>query len=327
MTLEKTAGRMAGGRFIQIVVAAALPVLLSGCGAGAPEPAPTGGSAEVEAAPAVVPEPEVVVDPLTPEATDEEIVDHLVAVERQGVVSVELSRHFPNLDRARAYRLQRIRRDRKAPADPQVGWKIGWSRQTDPRVPIDPVFGHILQSHVYAPGRPISTEGFVGGEALVEAEVAVWLGRDLPGPDITRDDVLAAVTEVGGVIELLNPRVGPDGDGPNTHDHGIVDNVFHIGVMLGEQRATPIDVDWPAERVVVEVDGETRGEGRLSSVMGRDPIAGVVWLANELLAYGEQLRAGEFVITGTVVTPPPVAAGGSARLTFTTLGTVELAVE
>ena len=34
--------------------------------------------------------------------------------------------------------------------------------------------------------------------------------------------------------------------------------------------------------------------------MGRDPIQGVVWLANELLKYGYQLNAGDFVITGSV---------------------------
>ena len=284
-------------------------------------PAPDGATPLVEAE-----APVAVIEPLSPDSTDEEILAHMLMIEQRGVVSVELSRHFPNLDRDRAYAIQRMRLERKMPNDPQVGWKIGWSRQTDPRVGIDPVFGHILVSNVFSASEPIPTDRFVDGRALVEAEVAVWLRQDLPGPMVTRDDVLGAVAEVGGVIELLSPRVGPDGDGPNTHDHGIVDNVFHIGVVFGETRAQAGDVDWPAERVTVEVNGEAMGEGRTTYVMGRDPIAGVVWLANELIAHGDHLEDGDVVITGTVVTPPPVGAGGSARLVFSTLGTVELTV-
>lgn len=55
------------------------------------------------------------------------------------------------------------------------------------------------------PGEPVPTGRFVNGRALVEAEVAVWLSQDLPGPTLTRDAVLGAVEAVGGVIELMNP--------------------------------------------------------------------------------------------------------------------------
>ena len=298
-----------------------LIALLAACG-GSPEPAGALSEAEAPAAEAAP----VTLDPLSPESTDDEILEHLLAAEQLGVVSVELSRHFPDLDRERAYAIQRRRLERKQGDDPQIGWKIGWSRQTDPRVAIDPAFGHMLTSNVVAPGTPAPTDRLVDGRALVEAEVAVWLDRDLPGPGVTREDVLDAVAEVGGAIELLSPRVGSDGDGPNTHNHGIVDNVFHIGVRFGETRRAGDAVEWADERVSVEVNGEPSGEGRASSVLGRDPVEGVVWLANELLEYGYQLRAGDVVITGTVVTPPPIGAGDTARLSFSTLGSVELAI-
>jgi len=290
---------------------------------------------------AVEPEEMIVVHSLTPEASDEEIVDHLIAIETGGVMSVELSRHFPELPRVRAYDIQRMRLERKQVNDSQVGWKVGYSRQIDPRVSIDPVFGHILGSNVYQRGQSVPTDGFVHVpasvlaseqsseqvlQALVEAEVAVWLNQDLPGPTVNRDDVIDAISQVGAVIELVNPRVRSDGEGPNTHNHAIVDNVFHIGLMFGETRADAAEMDWPTERVRVEINGEIQSEGRTSSIMGRDPVAGVVWLANELLKYGYQLRAGEFVITGNLVTPPVIEPGDSAKIEFTTLGAVELMV-
>ena len=96
--------------------------------------------------------------------------------------------------------------------------------------------------------------------------------------------------------------------------------------MFGEKRAYAGEMDWPTERVRVEINGETQSEGRSSSIMGRDPIEGVVWLANELLKYGYQLRAGEFVITGNLVTPQVIGLGDSAKIEFSTLGDLELRV-
>ena len=89
----------------------------------------------------------LVVEPLTPDATDEVLLEHLLAIERQGVVSAELVRHFPDWDRERAYRLQRMRLERKDATDARVGWKTGWSRQTDPRGSLEPVVGHISMAN------------------------------------------------------------------------------------------------------------------------------------------------------------------------------------
>ena len=317
-------------RTARVVLPITVLTLLVACG---------GDSTESEVA--VEREEMIVVYPLTSEASDEEIVDHLLAIEASGVMSVELSRHFPELARERAYELQRMRLERKQVNDGQVGWKIGYSRQIDPRVSIDPVFGRILASNVYQRGQSVPTNRFVNVpvsasssgqssekdlQALVEAEVGIWLNQDLPGPTVNRDDVIGAVSQVGAVIELVHSRVRPDGEGPNTHNHAIADNVFHIGLMFGEKRAYAGEMDWPTERVRVEINGETQSEGRTSSIMGRDPIEGVVWLANELLKYGYQLRAGEFVITGNLVTPQVIGLGDSAKIEFSTLGALELRV-
>ena len=320
-------------RTARVVLPITVLTLLVACG---------GDSTESErGSEAVEREEMIVVRPLTSEASDEEIVNHLLAIEASGVMSVELSRHFPDLTRERAYELQRMRLERKQVNDGQVGWKIGYSRQIDPRVSIDPVFGRILASNVYQRGQSVPTNRFVNVpvsasssgqssekdlQALVEAEVGIWLNQDLPGPTVNRDDVIGAVSQVGAVIELVHSRVRPDGEGPNTHNHAIADNVFHIGLMFGEKRAYAGEMDWPTERVRVEINGETQSEGRTSSIMGRDPIEGVVWLANELLKYGYQLRAGEFVITGNLVTPPVIGLGDSAKIDFTTLGALELMV-
>ena len=66
---------------------------------------------------------------------------------------------------------------------------------------------------------------------------------------------------------------------------------------------------------------ETR-TGRATSIMGRDPIEGLVWAANELPKYGMHLKAGQFVISGTVTETLPVADGDTANIAFTGLGSI-----
>ena len=60
-----------------------------------------------------------------------------------------------------------------------------------------------------------------------------------------------------------------------------------------------------------------------AAVMGH-PAASVAYLANELAAQGEGLRAGQLVFSGGVTAPVPVVAGGSVTFEFDQLGTIEV---
>ena len=278
---------------------------------------------------------------LTPEATDEDIMQHMLWVMDNQTTSTELTQHFPEIDRTRAYDIQRLRLEHREQTEARVGWKIGWSNQPDPRVAIDPAFGHIMASNVLELGREVSLDHLINGKTGLEAEVVFWLDKDLPGPTVTREDVIEATAEVAGTVELIAPRVAaysseslaipaggeePISDWPNRHNHGIIDNVWHIGVIFGSNRVGVDEVNFTNERVSLAVNDETVVEGRFSWTMGRDPIQGVVWLANELLDYGYQLSAGDFVITGSVAFTESVFPGDRATLTYSGLGTIDMSV-
>ena len=303
----------------------------------------TCGGAEPPVDDAIV-EPSLVerdVSTLTPEATDEDIMQHMLWVMENQTISTELTQHFPDIDRTRAYDIQRLRLEHREQTEARVGWKIGWSNQPNPRVAIDPVFGHIMGSNVLEPGREVSLDHLIEGSLGLEAEVVFWLDQDLPGPTVTREDVIEAIAEVAPVVELIKPRVAaydseslaipaggeqPISDWPNRHNHGIIDNVWHIGVIFGSNRVGVDEVDFMNERVSLAVNDETIVEGRFSWTMGRDPIQGVVWLANELLKYGYQLNAGDFVITGSVAYTESVFPGDRATLTYSSLGAIDMSV-
>ena len=198
-----------------------------------------------------------------------------------------------------------------------------------------------MASNVLELGREVSLDHLINGKTGLEAEVVFWLDKDLPGPTVTREDVIEATAEVAGAVELIEPRVAaygseslevpvggeqPISDWPNRHNHGIVDNVWHIGVIFGSNRVGLDEVDFMNERASIAVNDETIVEGHFSWTMGRDPIQGVVWLANELLKYGYQLSAGDFVITGSVAYTESFFPGDRATLTYSSLGTIDMSV-
>jgi 2-keto-4-pentenoate hydratase len=79
-------------------------------------------------------------------------------------------------------------------------------------------------------------------------------------------------------------------------------------------------------RVRLEVDGTLRREGSGSDVMG-DPLLPLLWLAEERRRWGDGLRAGETISTGSMTGMLPARAGQSVRAWFGDVGTVEIAFE
>jgi 2-keto-4-pentenoate hydratase len=73
--------------------------------------------------------------------------------------------------------------------------------------------------------------------------------------------------------------------------------------------------------VTVSRDSEIVAAGTGANVLG-DPRLGLTWLANELLSHGQQLKAGEIVMTGTCVVPVSVTAGDVMTADFGSFGQV-----
>jgi 2-keto-4-pentenoate hydratase len=57
-----------------------------------------------------------------------------------------------------------------------------------------------------------------------------------------------------------------------------------------------------------------------------DPRIALAWIANELRTFGDGLRAGDIVTTGTCVPPVPIAPGDCVRADFGVFGDVTLNV-
>jgi len=257
--------------------------------------------------------------PLDGRSSDREIMEHMYRHEANQTQTNALALHFPDIDRDRAYAIQRLRLEEKSQHYAHAGWKLAWTRMPDDGQ-LDPAFGHYLKDRVFREGEPVPSRYFTLGTAFAEPEIVFYFNKDLPGPLVTREDVVDAIEAVGVAIEFVNWRALE----PRTVEHAIVDNGIAAGVVLSDRRFKLVDVNFADETGSVTINGDKSNSGPATSIMGEDPLAAVVWAANELARYGMHFQAGEFVLSGTVCIPLPVSAGDTAVASFTNLGSLEV---
>jgi 2-keto-4-pentenoate hydratase len=188
-----------------------------------------------------------------------------------------------------------------------LGWKVGFgSGSAMQRLGTSaPLFGFLVDRTLVESGSTVSIDGWV--RPVFEAEVAVHLGAG------------GSVAGMGAAIELADS------------DPAIADvetilagDIFHRYVVLGPVRS----VD-SVEGLVVRVlrDGEEIARTSEPSQLTGE-IGPVLQALRELLEQnGETLRAGDIVITGSVVPPIEVARGQRLRTEMSTLGSVEVSFE
>jgi 2-keto-4-pentenoate hydratase len=205
-----------------------------------------------------------------------------------------------------------------------AGYKIGL---TTPRMQamcgIDsPVAGVILKDRVHVSGARIKTSAY--GHVGLEFEIAVRLGKDLvpAGPTLTIADVAASVDGVSPAIELIDDR-GADYRKLDALSL-IADNAWNGGIVLGD--FMPAFPDLAAIEAIVSVDGKIVDHGFGRDVLGH-PFHSVAWLAAHLDARGSRLRAGDIVMTGSVVTTKFPDRATHYHYELTGCGAVELSVD
>ncbi len=204
-----------------------------------------------------------------------------------------------------------------------VGWKIAaTSLAGQKHIGVDgPLAGRLLANRVLTSGASISLKGNL--MRVAEAEFAFRFGQSLPKRETpyTVEEVLAAVETLHPAIEIPDSRY---------HDfvragglQMIADDACASWFLLGAATAA----DWRAMDLVTHTVEAYKNDalaatGSGVNVLG-DPRVALTWMANELSQYGEGLQAGEFVTTGTCITPLPIAAGDQLRFDFGAFGVSE----
>jgi len=207
----------------------------------------------------------------------------------------------------------------------RIGWKIGCTTpvmQTYLGIP-NPCGAGLFEGTRHASGATISAADFrhVG----IECEIAVRLGHDLAatGAPFTAAGVAGAVESVMAAIELVDDRYADwrKTDTPTL----IADDFFAAGCVLGEPMPFAEAPDLATVLGVTRINDAEAGRGVGADVLGH-PLNALAWLANSLTARGTMLRAGEIVLTGSLVETRWLQAGDRAEIEISGLGAVRVAV-
>jgi 2-keto-4-pentenoate hydratase len=204
-----------------------------------------------------------------------------------------------------------------------VGYKVGLtSAAMQAFCGIDhPIAGVVLARRVYRSGASVRRSDF--GRLGLEFEIAVRIQSDVP---LTSAPCTAGMIRphVGGVcaaIELVDDR---SADYANLDVLSLVaDNSWNGGIVLSEFATTWPDLESVLGRATK--DRVAIGEGYGRDILGH-PFNSVAWLATQLASRGMGLKAGQVVMTGSVMKTVFPEEDANYRFDLEQIGFVEVQV-
>lgn len=234
-----------------------------------------------------------------------------------------LTTRWPEITLDDAYRVSLYAMERRVAAgDVVVGKKIGVTSVAVQRM-LDvhqPDFGFITRDMAFEDGAEISLSANRLIQPRAEGEIAFRLKHDLQGPGVTEQDVLEATEYVMPCFEIVDSRIH---DWKIRIQDTVADNASCGVFVLGREQVDPRELDLPNLRMQVFKNGTRISEGLGSAVQG-NPLTAVAWLANTLGALGIPFKAGEIILSGSLVPLEPARAGDDFSLTIDGLGSARV---
>jgi 2-keto-4-pentenoate hydratase len=194
------------------------------------------------------------------------------------------------------------RRERLRAGEDPLGWKVGFGTpQAYEKLGTSaPLVGFLMRSALAADGERYPIEGFAG--PALEPEVAVRVGAG------------AAPAALGPAFEIADVEATDD------VERILAGDIFQRGVVLGPM-AELGSLEGESARVVV--NGEETLVANPEALPGAIPEV-LAHVAALLPEFGEELRPGDVVITGSIVPPLGVQTGDRVEYELGGIGSVSI---
>ncbi len=213
-----------------------------------------------------------------------------------------------------------LRQDRLNAGERSIGWKVGFGAPTAlERLRLDaPLIGFLTDKTLLPSNATVSIAGWT--KPAMEPEIAVYIGKDLTEVS-DRERTRAAIASLGPAIELADVHFPPD-----DVEEILAGNIYNRHVIFGH--ADPSR----AGCVLNSLTGHISRNGQdmptvteLQALTG-DIIDIVSHAANLLSMLGETLRAGEVIITGSIIPPLWIEPGDEIRYSLDPIDTISINV-
>lgn len=184
-----------------------------------------------------------------------------------------------------------------------------------------PIAGVVLARRMHRSGATVRRAVF--GRLGLEFEIAVRIKSNVPvtGRPCTAETIASHIDGVCAAIEIVDDRSADYG---NLDVRSLVaDNSWNAGIVLSEFAARWPDLEAVPGRATK--NGAAIGEGNGRDILGH-PFNSAAWLATQLASRGEGLKAGQVVMTGSVMKTVFPEEAASYRFELEGIGFVEVEV-
>lgn len=177
-----------------------------------------------------------------------------------------------------------------------VGRKVGLTaKAVQTQLGVDrPDFGALFADMAVPNGGTLDPARVLQPRA--EAEVAFVMRRGIDDPDVSVDEVKAAIEHAVCAIEIVDSRI--EGWKISFADT-VADNGSSAFFVLGDERRSLDGLDLYTCGMAMTINGEIVSLGAGAACLGH-PINAVQWLARTLAERGTGLREGDIVLSGAL---------------------------
>ncbi len=180
----------------------------------------------------------------------------------------------------------------------------------------EPIYGYVFDYMVVPNGGTIVIDELI--HPKVEAEIAFVMDKDLEGPNVTAEQVLAATRFVLPALEIIDSRYE---NFKFTLPDVIADNTSSSRVVFGKRLVKPTELELDLIGATMLFNGEIKALGASAAVLGH-PAHSIAMLANMLARKGGKLHAGEAILSGAITEAVMFATGDYVTARFDGLGEV-----
>jgi 2-keto-4-pentenoate hydratase len=200
-----------------------------------------------------------------------------------------------------------LRRKRLDGGDKALGWKVGFGAPAMLELLKigGPLVGFLTQNARVQSGGSVSFAGW--SKPVAEPEIAVHIGRDVAaGAD--HETASAAIAGISPAIEIVDLTAPPEDP-----ERILGGNIYQRHVVLGGAGlgSEPMRAGPKSDGLTCRIIRRGAEFARTTNPQGNtgEWIDIVRHVADVLAAFGERLRAGEIIITGSVVPPLTIMPG------------------